>query len=104
MSSLKLQQLSVVERSFPWMFTLPRRTMFLILFFQKNGGTVANSYSGVSYILGMRRSIPLITYLANGHLTITHCNSEPTHRVRTELTSPIYWKEGQGCPGRALGT
>jgi hypothetical protein len=30
-------------------------------FFQKNGGTVANSYSGVSYILGMKSSIPLIS-------------------------------------------
>ena len=41
---------------------------FFILFFQKNGGTVANSYSGVSYILGMRKSISRMII----HLTITH--------------------------------
>ena len=38
------------------------------------------------------------------HLTITLCNSEPAHGVWTEFISSIYWKEGQGSPGCALGT
>jgi hypothetical protein len=38
---------------------------------QKNGGVVANSYSGVNYILGMRRIQS--TYLGDIlYLTITH--------------------------------
>ena len=81
----------------------PRRPVLLTQFFQKNGGTVANSYSGVSYILGMRRSIPRISRMII-YITTTHCNSEPAHRVWTESISSIYWKEGQGCPRRALGT
>ena len=82
------------------MFALPRSPVFLTLFIQKNGGTVANSYSGVSYILGM---IPPISRSII-HLTITLCYSEPAHRIWTEFISSIHWKEGQGSPGRALGT
>ena len=58
------------------MFALPRRLVFLTLFFQKDRGTVANSYIGVSYILGTRSSIPLVLRMII-QLTITHYNSEP---------------------------
>ena len=93
-----LQHLSVVAPSFPLHVCFrPPSNLSHSVHPQKNGGTVANSYSGVSYILGARRFHP--TYFANCHLF--HYHARYTVHPHTESGQNLY-RQYIGKKGKAV--